>query len=271
MKSSRTTAPGVTARHRLIALPLWFLLAAIFGLCGWLFGLLPIVTAVGNWQQARDYVATPAQVVQRVAKDGTGAHAAWSAAQYEVNGKRYFAERATVLDDDDPSAANNAQALKALDAARAGNQPITVWVSPRRPEIALLSRDLPLASLWPRLPMALGFPLFALAGLAGMVGALFNPGWYTRLANAAGVWLFAAAWCGFVFPMLLLITSDNPHEWGGVAIMSLFVLVGIGCLWAAIAGSLRGETGTNDRDLSSKGRNVKRGGLGGRGDKFDKN
>lgn len=260
-----------TATRRLLAFPLWLLLAAIFGLCGWLFGLKPVVTTVGNWLQARDYVATQAQAVQRTGTDAAGTLTSWPAAQYEANGQRHYAERATVLVEDDPAAASNAAVFKRLEAARAGKLPVTVWVSPRRPEIALLSRDLPLASLWPRVPMALGFPLFALAGLAGMIGALFNPGWYARLTQAAGVWAFAAAWCGFVFPMLLLIAGDAEADWVPIAFMSLFVLVGIGSLWAAIASSLRGETSLLHRDLSTARGKVQRGGIGGRGDGFDKN
>ena len=140
--------PNPTAARRFVAFPLWLLLAAIFGLCGWLFGVLPAVTTVGNWLQARDYVATPAQPVQRTGKDGAGTTTSWPAAQYEINGQRHFAERATVLEEDDPAAVSNAAVFKKLEAARASQQPVTVWVSPRRPEIALLSRDLPLASLW---------------------------------------------------------------------------------------------------------------------------
>ncbi len=275
---------------RLLAVLLWSLMALIFGLVGWYFGLKPFAVTVGNWYQARDYQAVDAKVVSRSGKASDGETATWLAASYEIGGKAYYAERLTILDDDDPDAAANAAVDKMLQASRGEDKSIKVWVSPRKPEIAVVSRDLPLGSLLALTPLAIGFSLFGLAGLVGAVGALFGFGYYRHMFDAAGLWVFASLWCGFIFPVLMLVLSQPGIEWVAVVFVGVFALIGILLLWGAIAASIKGtnpgaiQIGGSPRSRlpasalattgGKHGKKVagaaKRGGMGGRGDNFDK-
>ena len=274
---------------RLLAALLWALVALVFGACAWLFGIEPIATALGNWQVAKDYRETDAKVVTRGAKDADGSTVNWVAAEYVVDGKTYLAERMSVLDDDGFDNPVNAAAAQKLESARSANAPAKIWVSPRRPEIALVSRDLPLGALLPRAPMAIGFAFIAIAGVAGFIGALVNFGYYRKLHAASGMWLFAGVWCGFMFPILLLVSTARDVEFWVVVFVGFFALIGLGLLWSAISSSFTGNV-TGVKFGSSPGsklpasalrttggytkkidKTVKRGGLGGRGDGVDKN
>ena len=284
-----TASPHMSWTGRLVAVLLWALLATVFGITGWLFALKPLVVAAGNWQLARDYRPVQAKVVTRTGKDSDGSTVNWPAASYEVDGKTYYAERLSVLDDDAPDEPSNADVVKTLEASRGDGKTITVWVSPRKPEIALVSRDLPVQSLWGRAPMGIGFALIALAGVAGALGALVNFGYYRKLYGAAGLWGFSAVWCGFIFPVMLLVSSEKDVEFFVVCFVGFFALIGIFLLWGAISATIMG--GENVMKISSSpgsrlpasalrttgGKTkknqpgTKRGGLGGHGDGFDKN
>ncbi len=289
--SNQIVGPHLTWGKRLLAVLLWSLMALIFGLVAWYFGLKPLLVTVGNWNLARDYQAVDAKVVTRSGKASDGGTASWLAASYEVGGKTYYAERLSVLDDDDPEAIANADVEKTLQASTGEGKTIKVWVSPRKPEIAVVSRDLPVLSLLALTPLALGFSVFALAGFLGAVGALFAFGYYRRLFDAVGLWVFASLWCGFIFPVLMLVMSQPSIEWFAVAFVGLFALFGVLMIWGAIAASITG-TNANAFQISGSrksrlpasalattgGKNgkkvqgtAKRGGMGGRGDDFDKN
>jgi len=285
--------PHQTMGKRLGAAFGWLVMAIIFGTTGWFFGIKPLATAVGNWNVARDYQAVDAKVVTRKGKASDGGEVTWPAATYEVGGKTFHAERLTVLDDDDPDVPANADVEKMLQASTGEGKTIKVWVSPRKPEIALVSRDLPIQSLWPRTPLAIGFGLVALAGVLGTLGALFSLGYYPRLFDAVGLWIFGGLWCGFIFPILLLVTSQGSIEWVAIIIVGLFALIGVLVLWGAVVASIKGtnpnaiqiNVGSSrksrlpDSALATTGGKktakvqgaVKRGGMGGRGDDFDKN
>ena len=289
--SNEIVSPHKTWGKRLLAALLWSLMALVFGLIGWHFGLKPLFVTLGNWNLARDYQAVDAKVVTRSGKASDGGTAAWLAASYELGGKTYYAERLTVLDDDDPDAIANADVEKTLQASTGEGKTIKVWVSPRKPEIAVVSRDLPLLSLVALTPLALGFAIFAGAGFLGAVGALFALGYYRRLFDAVGLWIFASLWCGFIFPVVMLVMSQSSIEWFALAFVGLFALLGVLMIWGAIAASISG-TNANAFQINSSHRSrlpasalattggkngkkvpgaAKRGGMGGRGDDFDKN
>ena len=173
---------------------------------------------------------------------------------------------------------------------------MTVWVSPRDPEVAVVARDLPMQPVFARLPLAIGFALFAFAGVSGALGALFSFGYYQKQFDVIGLWIFAALWCGFSFSVLMLVLSQASIETFAVVLVGLFVLIGMLLLWGAVAATLTGKggggfqltTGTRSKlpdsamatSYGSKGGKpvtgkpvtgkVKRGGMGGRGDDYDK-
>ena len=272
---------------------IWALFALIFGLTGWTFGLKPVATTLGNGWLARDYQAVDATIVERSGRDADGEFK-WLAARYEVAGKRHETSRMTLLDDDAIDEPANDVMQKSLRQNLASEKPVTVWVSPRDADVAVVSRDLPWRALLPRLPMAIGFTLFALAGVSGVLGALFSLPYYTNQFNAIGLWIFAAIWCAISFAFLRLVTSGGDAEWFVVAIIGFFVMVGIIMLYGAIAATITGKGGGIDvstnqpsklpasalatsygkrgkrgSEAALKG-DVKRGGMGGRGDNYDK-
>lgn len=282
-------SPHYTWGRRIGAALIWALMAVGFGLVGWFFALQTVIVALGNWNLARDYKAVPATVVQRTGSDENGMFY-WQAARYEVDGKSYETSRMTVLEDEAIDEPANAIVMKGLDNARSNQKPVTIWVSPRIPEIAVVSRDLPIGTLWPRALMGVGFAIFALAGVAGFLGALCGLGYYRRQFDAAGLWAFSAAWCGFIFPIMLLVLQADDAEFFVRFIVGLFAFIGVLMLWGAVSSTLTGSSyvasmkssaGKSKLDSAalatswgSKGKpaagKVKRGGLGGRGDGFDK-
>ena len=273
----------------------WLSFALIFGSTGWFFGLKPVSTTVGNWWMARDYQAAQGTVVERTGKDADGAFN-WLAVRFDVGGKARETSRMTVLDDEAIDEPANDAIQTALRANLGTEKPVTVWVSPRDPEVAVVSRDLPMAPVFARLPIAVGFALFALAGVSGAFGALFSFGYYQKQFDVIGLWIFAALWCGFIFPGMLLVLSQALIETFAVVFVGLFVLIGVLLLWGAVAATITGK-GAGAFQMTSGKRSklpdsamatsygfkggtpvtgkpvtgeVKRGGMGGRGDGFDK-
>ena len=282
-------SPHYTWGRRIGAALIWALMAVGFGLVGWFFALQPVTVALGNWNLARGYKAVPATVVQRTGSDENGTFY-WQAARYEVDGKSYETSRMTVLEDEAIDEPANAAVMKGLDSARSTQKPVTIWVSPRIADIAVVSRDLPIRTLWARALMGAGFSILALAGVTGFFGALCGFSYYRRQFDAAGLWGFSAAWCGFVFPIMLLVSQEDDVEFFVLGIVGFFALIGVLMLWGAVASTLTGsssvasmKSGLGKSKLNSaalatswgsKGKpatgKVKRGGLSGRGDGFDK-
>jgi hypothetical protein len=272
----------------------WLSFVLIFGLTGWFYGQQPVSATLGNWWMARDYQATPATVVERTGKDADGEFK-WLAARYDVGGKTRETSRMTVLDDEAIDEPANDSVQAALRPNLATEKPITVWVSPRDPEVAVVSRDLPLTALFARVPMAIGFALFALAGVSGALGAIFSFGYYKKQFDVIGLWVFAALWCGFIFPVLLLVLSQSSIETGAVVVVGLFAVIGVFMLWGAIAATITGKGGEGFKMSGSRrsklpasamatsygfkagkpiigkpvSGKVKRGGMGGRGGGVD--
>ncbi len=281
--------PHKTWGARIGATIFWLLFGLIFGLTGWFYGIKPLTTTVGNWWLARDYRATPATVVERTGKDADGEFK-WLATRYDVGGTTRETSRMTVLDDEAIDEPANDAVQTALRPNLGTEKPVTVWVSPRDPEVAVVSRDLPITPVFSRLPMAIGFALFALAGVSGALGALFSFGYYQKQFDVIGLWVFAAAWCGFIFPVLLMVMAAGSIEWFVVAIVGLFALIGVFMLWGAVTATITGKGGEGFRmrggklstlpdsalatSYGKKGKpvagKVKRGGMGGHGDGFDK-
>ena len=282
-------SPHQTWGKRLGAALAWAVMAAVFGLTGWFFALQPVAVALGNWNLARDYKAVTATVIQRTGSDENGTFY-WQAATYEVDGKSYETSRMTVLEDEAIDEPANAIVMKGLENARSAQKPVIIWVSPRIPEIAVVSRDLPIRTLWPRALMGVGFAILALAGVSGFFGALGGFGYYRRQFDAAGLWGFSAAWCGFIFPIMLLVSQEDSVEFFVLCIVGLFALIGVLLIWSAVSSTLTGSSsiasmksgagkskldsaalatswGSKSKPTAGK---VKRGGLGGRGDDFDK-
>jgi len=286
--SASITNPHQSWGKRLLAFLLWSLLATIFGVCGWFFMLNPVATAVGNWSLARDYQSVQGEVIARTGQDAGGSFT-WYSVRYAVAGRNYDTSRLSVLEDEAIDEPYNATVFKRLEQAKATGKTVDVWVSPRLADVALLSRDLPVARLWPKALVGTGFAIFALAGLAGMVGAFTRFAWYGRLVEAAPMWGFAGAWCGFIFPVMMMVLSDSSVEWVPALMVGLFVLIGVLLMWAAINITLGRTSGASNalrpgsrlkpgalatsygqgKQKAIKG-NVKRGGAGGRGDNFDK-
>ena len=288
--STSTVSPYASWGKRLGVTFGWLLMAIVFGVTGWFFAIKPSITAIGNWNVARDYQPVEATVVERTGKDDGGTFN-WYAARYDVAGKTYESERLTVLDDEAIDHPVNAVVLKALARAHSEQKPATIWVSPRRPDVAVVSRDLPVGALWPRAMQAIIFTVFALAGAFGAIGALVNFSYYQRMHDAAGIWLFGALWCGFIFPIFTMVSGQPTVEWVVSVVVGLFALIGALFTYGAVAASLWGtrnpstlpslSSRKNKLDKSAlatswgpKGKpvkgNVKRGGVGGRGADFDK-
>ncbi len=291
--SNATDLAPLTPKERVGGFLLWLLMAAVFGSAGWWFGIRPLVNAVGNWNLASDYQTVEARVIERKGQDDGGMFN-WYTARYVVAGQTYETGRLTVLDDQAIDQPANAAVLKTLSAAYLQQKPVAIWVSPRKPDVALVTRDLPLQSLWPRLPFALVFGTFALAGALGAVGAVGGFSYVQKMISAGGLWLFSALWCGLIFPFFMMVTSSANIEWIPVVFVGLFALIGALMLWGAVAASITGVGGTTISGLSTvssakksplgknqlatswgkKGKpvkgNVKRGGVGGRGADFDR-
>ncbi len=287
--------PHKTWGARLGVTVFWLLFALLFGATGWFFGLKPVSTTLGNWWMARDYQAVQGTAVERTGKDAEGEFK-WLAARYDVGGKTRETSRMTVLDDEAIDEPANDAIQTALRANLGPEKPVTVWVSPRDPEVAVVSRDLPMKPVFARLPMAVGFMLFAVAGVSGALGALFSFGYYQKQFDVIGLWIFAGLWCGFIFPVLMLVLSQASIETFAVVFVGLFVLIGVLLLWGAVAATITGKgaegfqmTGSKRSKLPASAMatsygfkggkpvtgkpvsgKVKRGGMGGRGDGFDK-
>ena len=94
----------------------------------------------------------------------------------------------------------------------------------------------------------------------------------------------------FIFPVLMLVLSQRSIETFAVVFVGLFTLIGVLLLWGAAAATITGKGGGGFQVTTGKrsklpdsalatsygkkgkpvGSDVKRGGLGGHGDGFDK-
>ena len=290
--STSTVSPYSSWGKRLGVTLGWFTMAIVFGVTCWFFAVKPLVTTLGNWNVARDYQPVKATIIERTGTDDAGTFN-WYAARYDMAGKTYETERLTVLEDEAIDEPANEVVLKSLAQARNEQKTATIWVSPRRPDIAVVSRDLPLSRLWPSIPFALVFALFAVAGAFGAIGTLASFAYYRRMHDAIGIWIFGALWCGFIFPIFAMVaTKGGADAWVPLIFVGLFALIGLLLAYSAAAISIWGaRDGSSVSSIMSANRSklnpdalatrwgkkgkpvkgdVKRGGIGGRGADFNK-
>jgi hypothetical protein len=230
----------------------WAAMTVVFGAAGWIFAVKPLAVAHGNWWTARDYQAVEAQVVERKSADADGSFN-WYTARYQRDDKTYDTHRLTVLDDENIDEQSNASVLKTLARAYEAKQPVAVWVSPRKPEVAIVTRNLPIASLWGRWPMAIGFTVFAIAGVFGALGCALGLAYYQRMVDAAGLWLFSSLWCGFIFPFVLVVANAEEMPWVPMLIVGFFALIGGLMLYGAVAASLKGTATPSSMAAGERG------------------
>jgi hypothetical protein len=262
----------------------WFAMLAVFGSVGWFLAVEPVAVAVGNWRLTQDYVATPATVVANRGRDSNGEYT-WYSARYEVAGRSFDTARLSVLDNEKIDERFNAKVGERMRVAHANQQAIEVFVSPRKPEVAIVDRSLPLGSLWAIALVGASFAVFALAGLIGLLGALLKLSIYQKWHDVIALWGFAGAWSLFSHTMFALFASGSGDV-GAMFGVGFFVLVGLLMQWLAVHLSLFGtknnvaasrierSRSASKRSATNAKRNtdakVERGGLGGRGDDFDK-
>lgn len=229
MKKAATSGRSVEP-HRVLTALVWAVAAVVFGVTGWLYGVQPLAFAIDHWKLALDYSEVPAKVVTLEGKAPDGTAVSWLAARYEVNGKTYFAERLSVLDDDSSDEAYNSRVMRWLESAQRRSETINVHVKPSHPEIALVSNNFPLPSLMSRAPLALGFILLAGVGLLGAVGALCNFGYYRRLRKYWKNWAVVATLCAIIFPLMLQVGTDADSGDFTVDVLVLFSVIAGGVL-----------------------------------------
>ncbi len=242
----------IVESYRVLTALVCALAAVAFGVTGWLFGVQPLASAIGHWQLALDYSEVPAKVVTREGKTPDGATLSWLAASYEVNGKTYFAERLSVLDDDSPGDVYNSRVLGWLEAAKRRSETINVYVSRLHPEIAVVSNALPLPSLICRVPLALGFTLLAGVGLLGALGALCNSGYSRRLRKYWKSWAVVATLCAIFFSLMLQVGTDAESGEFTEDVLVLFTTIAGGALWVQIRKMVSDDDATQVESVAAK-------------------
>jgi len=258
--------------ERLKKFALLIAVAALFGPLAWLLGIDPLAAIVGNWIQARDYVSVPATVESRTAQDAEGTFE-YFVLRYERHGKMHETARMTVLEDDSIDERANKVVIQKLGQLPRG-QAASVWVSPRMPDVAIVSRDLPWSSMWPRIPLAIGYTLLAIGAFAGALRSIAGQ----SLGNIVGLTGFTAIWAGMALWMFWLVLRTDEHEVPSIVkfgVLGLFALIGLLMTWSTfVAGvfgtkvdapaqvSTRAGVTKTIRSGSSPSSQAKRGGFG---------
>jgi hypothetical protein len=224
-------SPFERVRQIVAALFVTMILSAV----GWQAGISPVVSTLGNWIQARDYIEVPAVQELRTFRDSAGVFNA-PVLRYERDGKTYETARMSVLDDLNLYAASNEAVNARLSRTGAAT---TVWVSPRRPDVALATRDMPWASLLLRLLLALPFGLLAATGLSNLLRAAdgMRPNPWHRLS-------LIAAWGTLFVVVMRWLMAYFDLDLSVDEIVGLTILLGFGAL--VLAGSLKSLFGRED-------------------------
>ncbi len=215
------SAPDRTVLQRIAPAVAWAFMAALFATFAWQGPLGSLSVELGNWYLARDYQPVKASVVERVGKDADGEFK-WFAARYEVAGQPYETGRMSLLEDEAIDVPANATVMKTLETALLKQQAITVWVSPRDPGAAVVSRDLAMPSVWRRGLFGGAYALIALGGVLGFVGAAFATPYYRRQKQAASAWVLVAVLWLLVLP--ILVTLIGPDAQDPVSVVAVWVL-----------------------------------------------
>ncbi|WP_348688708.1 DUF3592 domain-containing protein [Acidovorax soli] len=251
--------PALGWGARLLAMLFSGLFALVFGGVAYLGGLRPLGSSLHAAWEVRDWQPVPIQVLDasldtHTGKKGQLSHAVRVRYRYEFRGRSYEASRVG-LDEDglhDSVGDWHQRWLQRLQTAREGGTALQAWVNPRRPQRALLDRELRWPMLLLHLPFALVFPAISLGAalvfwraLSGSAAWRTDRGTGVRLItgpNSAsraqlGLWLFAFFWCGIAFPLATVFWL-NGAPWWVRALTLLFVGVGLLLLGAAARQSL---------------------------------
>jgi hypothetical protein len=155
-------------RERISAILFASIFALAFGAVG-VFAIVNLTSTFSNWFTARDYQSVPARVLSAVLEEsrgskGTRVYRANVAFEYEIVGVRYVSDRLN-LDDDvrfDNIGDYHRRIVDTLIAAKNQEAEIKVWVSPRKPGVAIYDRDIRWqgAALW--IPFAIVFTMISL-------------------------------------------------------------------------------------------------------------
>lgn len=157
--------PGPGASPLTLSLAALFLLPfVVLGLSMLLFGAGPKVV---DWVRAQSWQATPAVVesaatVRAPGHDGGTAYGVEVRYRYEVDGKVYLGQRASLHEGSDNVNMFQQQLGERLEAAQRSGTPVQVWVNPAQPAESVADRSLRADLLALQLIVALGFSGFGM-------------------------------------------------------------------------------------------------------------
>jgi hypothetical protein len=237
---------------RLPALLFAGVFALAFGLTGVLVGIKPIVeTAISAWT-VRSWQPVPAEVLHTELKESRGSkgsvtYSVQARYRYVVGDELFESSRIGL--DESPGSDNigdwHERWHARLQASQNQGLRLLAFVDPQQPQRAVLEPSI----RWPLLLFQMPFALVFTGVGVGASWAFWricrgerepldklhrDP----KRSDARGLWVFAFFWCGLSFPMTALVwVGDAP--WGAKAMLSVFALVGVGLIWAALRAGRR--------------------------------
>jgi hypothetical protein len=249
----------------LFALP--FMLG--FGAVG-IFSLKQMAETLDNWRISRDYIAVPARILSAKLEStrnskGRDIYRARIRYEYEINGQKYATDRVNI---DEPDFDNlddyHAKLVDRMSGAQAEEQTVTAWVSPRKPDVAVLDREIRWKRFVLMIPFGLVFTLVGVGALGVIIYFLRLPneetatldkrftndtknGWRGKKEWRDGmvksnsrfgvlrIWFLAVFWNGISLPMYFgfMLSDSNVPMWAKI-VFALFPIIGIGLLWGAL-------------------------------------
>jgi hypothetical protein len=200
---------------------------------------------VSNWRLAQNYREVKAEVVVHKDQIVNGGLDIWYSVVYDVDGKSYYNERLTVLDYFARNEPDNTDVARVLENAYKNKAKISIWVSPGNPATAFVSRDFPFQAVLRRSMLGVAFAVVALAGIVGLVGALFNFGYYRKYLGMTRSWGTTAVVCAVIFPLRLLFV-DAHTDYDDAVNDTFFVIeiIAFLFLWGSV--SIMFEPDIND-------------------------
>ena len=223
--------------NRLLAFVIWAVLTALVTVAAWRYVIQPVSTALGNWTQARDFRPHKASVGKHRGRDAFGEFD-WYSARYEIAGQAYFTNRLSLLLDEAVDELYNEAIFTSLAQAHATGRTVDVWAHPRYPEVAVITRDFPIDSVWLRMILAVGVIVFPLFGVAAMVSALAGRDSYGLLLRNKALLQFAAAWCGLAL-LFGYAFYGYEHGWIFLTLWSGFAVVFLPGFWKGLNRTVR--------------------------------
>jgi hypothetical protein len=157
--------PGPGTSPLTLSLAALFLLPfVVLGLSMLLFGVGPKVV---DWVRAQSWQATPAVVesaatIKEPGHKGGTAYGVEVRYRYEVDGKVYWGQRASLHEGGDNVNSFQQQLGESLEAAQRSGSPVQAWVNPAQPAESVADRSLRLDWLALQLIVALGFSGFGM-------------------------------------------------------------------------------------------------------------